>query len=80
MQITSIQITRRDNTGTKLKATASIVLDDMVAIHDIKVHKAKITTKKNISTRLCSFFITIWDYLLKCEMALWASMRCPKRQ
>ena len=37
MQITSIQITRRDNTGTKLKATASIVLDDMVAIHDIKV-------------------------------------------
>lgn len=37
MQITSIQITRRDNTGTKLKATASIVLDDMVVIHDIKV-------------------------------------------
>ncbi len=37
MQITSIQITRRDNTGTKLKATVSIVLDDMVVIHDIKV-------------------------------------------
>lgn len=37
MQITSIQITRRDNTGTKLKATVNIVLDDMVVIHDIKV-------------------------------------------
>ena len=37
MQITSIQITRRDNTGTKLKATVSIVLDNMVVIHDIKV-------------------------------------------
>lgn len=37
MQITSIQITRRENTGTKLKATVSIVLDDMVVIHDIKV-------------------------------------------
>lgn len=37
MQITSIQITRRENTGTKLKATVSIVLDNMVVIHDIKV-------------------------------------------
>lgn len=37
MKITSIQITRRDNTGTKLKATVSIVLDNMVVIHDIKV-------------------------------------------
>ena len=37
MQITSIQITRRESSGTKLKATGSIVLDDMVVIHDIKV-------------------------------------------
>ena len=37
MAITSIQITRRDNTGAKLKATVSIVLDDIIVIHDIKV-------------------------------------------
>lgn len=37
MQITSIRITKRDNTGTKLKATATIVIDNMIVINDIKV-------------------------------------------
>ena len=37
MKITTIQIIRRDNTETKLKALVNIVLDDMIAIHDIKV-------------------------------------------
>lgn len=37
MQMTSIQITRHYNTGTKLRATVSIILDDMVVIHGIKV-------------------------------------------
>ena len=37
MQITSIQITRLYNTGIKIKATANVVLDNMIVIHDIKV-------------------------------------------
>ena len=37
MKITAIQIRRLENTGTKLKAIVTIVLDDMIAVHDIKV-------------------------------------------
>lgn len=37
MQFTAIQITTRDNTGSKLRATASVVLDNMIVINDIKI-------------------------------------------
>jgi len=39
MLITAIQIRRIDNSGNKLIGIASITLDDMIAIHDIKVLK-----------------------------------------
>lgn len=37
MLITAIQIRQKENTGTKLKGLASITLDGMIAIHDIKI-------------------------------------------
>lgn len=40
MLITAIQIKRLENSGTKMKAVASITLDNMIAIHDIKVLEA----------------------------------------
>lgn len=39
MLITAIQVRRLENTGTKLKGIASITLDDMIVIHDIKILK-----------------------------------------
>lgn len=37
MIITSIRIRSYRNTGTKMKGVASITLDNMIAIHDIKI-------------------------------------------
>ena len=39
MLITAIQVRRLENTGTKLKGIASITLDNMIVIHDIKILK-----------------------------------------
>ena len=39
MLITTIQIRRKENTGTKMHGIANLTLDDMIAIHDIKVLK-----------------------------------------
>ena len=40
MLITAIQIRRIENSGTKMRGVASINLDNMVVIHDIKVLEA----------------------------------------
>lgn len=40
MLITAIQIRRTENSGTKMRGIASINLDNMVVIHDIKVLEA----------------------------------------
>lgn len=37
MLITSIQMTRRENSGTKMQGLATIILDDMIAIKEIKI-------------------------------------------
>lgn len=37
MIITAVQIKRMENTGTKLKGIASITLDNMIVIHDIRI-------------------------------------------
>lgn len=37
MIITSVQIRKFDNTGNKMKGVCTLVLDDMIAIHDIKI-------------------------------------------
>ena len=37
MIITAVQIERMENTGTKLKGIASITLDNMIVIHDIRI-------------------------------------------
>lgn len=39
MLITSITIRRFENSGTKLQGIASVTLDEMIAIHDIKILK-----------------------------------------
>ncbi|MBC5742749.1 septation protein SpoVG family protein [Lachnospiraceae bacterium MD308] len=39
MIITAIQIRRLENTGTKMRGIATVTLDDMIAIHDIKILK-----------------------------------------
>lgn len=40
MLITAIQIRRTENSGTKMRGIASINLDNVVVIHDIKVLEA----------------------------------------
>ncbi len=37
MKITSVRIRVLENTGDKMRALASIILDNMIAIHDIKI-------------------------------------------
>lgn len=39
MLITAIQIRRIENSGTKMQGIVTVTLDDMIAIHDIKVLK-----------------------------------------
>lgn len=39
MLITAIQIRRIENSGTKMQGIATVTLDEMIAIHDIKVLK-----------------------------------------
>lgn len=39
MLITAIQIRRIENSGTKLQGIVTVTLDEMIAIHDIKVLK-----------------------------------------
>ena len=40
MLITAIQIKRIYNSGTKMRGVASVTLDDMIVIHDIKILEA----------------------------------------
>lgn len=37
MKITSVSVKKMENEESKMKAVASIVLDDCIAIHDIKI-------------------------------------------
>ena len=37
MLITALQVKRIENSGTKMQGIATVTLDDMIAIHDIKV-------------------------------------------
>ena len=37
MIITSVQIRKFDNTGNKMKGVCTLVLDELIAIHDIKI-------------------------------------------
>lgn len=39
MLITAIQIRRIENSGTKMQGIVTVTLDEMIAIHDIKVLK-----------------------------------------
>ena len=39
MLITAIQIRRIDNSRTKMQGIVTVILDEMIAIHDIKVLK-----------------------------------------
>lgn len=39
MKITSLRVRALKNTGTKMQGVASITLDNMIAIHDIKILK-----------------------------------------
>ena len=42
MKITSLRIRMLKNTGNKMQGVASITLDNMIAIHDIKILKNSI--------------------------------------
>lgn len=37
MKITSVSVRKMENEESKMKAVASVVLDDCIAIHDIKI-------------------------------------------
>lgn len=41
MKITSVNVKKMENEDSKMKAVATVVLDDCIAIHDIKIISGK---------------------------------------
>lgn len=89
MLITAIQIRRIENSGTKMQGIVTITLDEMIAIHDIKVLKnseslflampsrvTKANTFKDVVHPINSDVRLVFERLIFAAYEMTDSMKC----